>query len=62
MMRVMEGNHKRGSPCRDWLDDIGDWCQKKIHMLSRIALSRDEWSRPRVKYAFDTYEPVAHGS
>jgi len=43
MMAVMEGYQRRGRPCREGLDDIGDWCQDKIHMLSRMVFDRNEW-------------------
>jgi len=29
MMGMMEGNQRKGRPCREWLDDIWDWCQEK---------------------------------
>jgi len=61
MMGVMEGNQRRRRPCRKWLNDIGDWCQEKIHTPSRIALDRYEWKQ-RVKCALDTYKLVTHGS
>jgi len=47
--------------CKEWLDDIGDWCHEKIHTLSRMALNRIEW-RQKVKCALGTYGPAAHGS
>jgi len=37
MIGIMEGNQRRGRPCREWLDDIGDWCQEKIHTLSTVS-------------------------
>jgi len=60
-MGVMEGNQRRGKLCREGLDDIGDWCEEKINILSRMALDRDEWKQ-RVKSALGTYRFVAHGS
>ena len=35
MMGTMEGTGKRGRPNREWLDDVKDWCQKDVHILSR---------------------------
>jgi len=42
MMGMMEGNQRIERPCREWLDDIKDWCHERIHTLSRIALNEDE--------------------
>jgi len=64
MMGMLEGNQRRGRSCREWLDDIGDWCKEKIHTpstVSRMTLDRDEWKK-RVKCALDTYGLLAHGS
>jgi len=59
MMEVMEGNQRRRRPCREWLADIGDWCQKKIHTLSKMALDRGKW-RQRIKFALETYRLVSN--
>ena len=50
---MMDGTGIRGRPCREWLDDITDWCGMEIHDLSRIAYERDTW-RQMVKHAIDT--------
>lgn len=60
MLGIIEGSNKRGRPCREWLDDIRDWCQKDIHYLSQIAQDRGKWNG-MVKCALNTY-PSAHGS
>jgi len=43
MMGMMEGTGRRGSPCREWMDDITDWCQTDVHRLSLLAQDRDTW-------------------
>ena len=37
MMGIMEGTNKRGRPCREWLDDVVDWCQIDLYHISRLA-------------------------
>ena len=37
MMEMMEGTGRRGRPCREWMDDITDWCQTDVHRLSLLA-------------------------
>ena len=49
----MEGTSRKGRPCREWLDDISEWCQEKIDVLQRKAQDRDLW-RMTVAYALDT--------
>ena len=61
MMGMMEGGNKRGRPCREWLDDIQEWCQGNIQQLGRMALDRGGW-RVIVENAVDTYGLSAHGS
>jgi len=29
---VMEGKTRKGRPCREWTDDITDWCKEDLHM------------------------------
>jgi len=50
---MIDGAGIRGRPCREWLDDVRDWCEMDIHKLSRMAQERDEW-RKMVKHAIDT--------
>lgn len=57
---MLDGAGIRGRPCREWLDDITDWCGKEIHELSRMAQERDKW-RWMVKHAIDTNGQCAHG-
>ena len=61
MLGSMDGGNRRGRPCREWADDIRDWCGKDIHSLSLLAQDRDGW-RSVVQCALDTYGPSAHGS
>ncbi len=37
---IMEGLTRRGSPNKEWLDDIKEWFQMDIHSLSRMAQDR----------------------
>jgi len=48
----MEGKTKRGRPRREWLDDVKEWCNKKICILKRKAQDRDTWKKI-VKSALD---------
>ena len=36
MFGIMEAE-TRGRPCREWLDDIKEWCGEEIHTLNRKA-------------------------
>ena len=40
---MMDEKGVRGRPCREWLDDVADWCEMEIHKLSRMAQERDKW-------------------
>ena len=33
----MEGKSRRGCPCREWLDDIIEWCQRSGQELYHLA-------------------------
>ena len=61
MMGIMEGTNKRGRPCREWLDDVVDWCQIDLYHISRLAQDRVKW-KTMVQCALDTYGRSAHGS
>src|SRR6218665_2497995 len=61
MMGMMEGTRRRGSPCREWMDDITDWCQTDVHSLSLLAQNRETW-KMIIKNALDTYGLCVHGS
>src|SRR6218665_1251129 len=55
MTRMLEGTGRRGRPsCREWMDDITDWCQTDMHRLSLLAQDRDTW-KMIIKNALDTY-------
>ena len=56
----MEGMNRRGRPCREWLDDVSDWCNEKVHVLYRWAQDRRMW-RGIVERALVTYGLSAHG-
>jgi hypothetical protein len=60
MTGIMEGSGIRGRPCREWLQDIEEWCGMNIQELVHRAQNREEWRRV-VKCAVDTYGLSAHG-
>ena len=33
MTGMMEGTGRRGRPCREWMDDITDWCQTDVQQI-----------------------------
>jgi hypothetical protein len=39
----INGKSRRGRPCREWLDDITDWCGKSCQDLVHLAQSRYQW-------------------
>ena len=39
----MNGKSKRGRPCREWLDDILEWCGRSGQDLSHLAQDRRQW-------------------
>jgi len=53
MFGMVDGTSLRGSPSREWLDDVKDWCNMDIHTLSRMAHDRLLW-RHVMKSALDT--------
>ena len=48
---MLEGETRRGRPCREWLDNIKKWCGEETHTLNRNAQDR---TRTVVKTALDT--------
>jgi len=40
---MVDGSGIRGSPNKEWLDDIKEWCQMDVHSASILAQSRTEW-------------------
>ena len=39
----MGGKFRRGRPCREWLDDITEWCQCSGQELFHLAQDRRAW-------------------
>jgi hypothetical protein len=39
----INGKSRRGRPCREWLDDITDWCGYSFQDLVHLAQSRYQW-------------------
>ena len=39
----MDGKSRRGRPCREWLDDITEWCQRSGQELFHLAQDRQVW-------------------
>jgi hypothetical protein len=37
------GKFQRGCPCREWLDDITEWCQRSGQDLFHLAQDRQIW-------------------
>ena len=60
MLGEMEGENRKGRPCKEWLDDTKEWCGKDVEFLSNVALDRNGW-KDRVKRALDTYGLSANG-
>ncbi len=60
MFGRMNGLNRRGRPCREWLDDVTDWCRESVHVLSHKAQDRQKW-RELVRQAVDTYGHSAQG-
>jgi len=54
MFGMMEGEMRRGRPCREWLDDIKEWVGEEIHLLNRKVQVHGTW-RTVVRTALDTY-------
>jgi len=49
------------TPCREWLDDIKECCEKDIGYLRRVAHNRNKW-KEMVNCALDTYGLSAYGN
>lgn len=39
----MDGKSRRGRPCREWLDDITESCERSEHDLFHLAQDRRAW-------------------
>ena len=39
----MDGKSRRGRPCREWMDDITEWCQRSGQDLFHLAQDRRAW-------------------
>ena len=44
MLCEMEGENRKGRPCRKWLDDLKEWCGKDVGFLSNAARDRNGWN------------------
>ena len=42
---MMEGTNKKGRPKREWLDDIQEWCGKRVDDIRRDAMNRPNWKK-----------------
>jgi len=60
MMFGMMEAETRGRPCREWLDDIKEWCGGEIYKLNRKVQDCGTW-RSVVKTALDPKGRWAHG-
>ena len=45
MFGMMEGTNKKGRPKRKWLDDIQEWCGKRVDDIRRDAMNRPNWKK-----------------
>ena len=45
MFGMMEGTNKKGRPKRECLDDIQEWCGKRVDDISRDAMNRPNWKK-----------------
>ena len=43
LLSKMDGKGRRGRPCREWLDDITEWCQRSGQDLFHLAQNRRAW-------------------
>ena len=41
----IDGKPRRGRPCREWLDDIKDWCGHSVQDLFHLAQDRRIWKK-----------------
>ena len=39
----MNGKSRRGRPCKEWLDDITEWCGRSVQDLLHKAQDRRTW-------------------
>ena len=58
---VMEGKARKRRPCRDWTDDITDWCKEDPHTLRWKATDRTEWQRVLLDMQSTPAGHLAHG-
>lgn len=43
LLSKMDGKGKRGRPCKEWLDDITELCQRNVQDLIHLAQDRQAW-------------------
>jgi hypothetical protein len=41
----MNGKPRQGRPCKEWLDDIVEWCGSSVHDLFHKAQNREVWKK-----------------
>ena len=54
MFGIMDGTSRVGRPCREWLDDVIEWCEGDIQQIRLWASDRTRWSK-LVEKALATY-------
>ena len=57
---IIEGSNRKGRPCREWADDITDWCKSGLYELSEMTQDRILW-KSVIKCALDTNGRWSHG-
>ena len=62
MKGMMEGTGRRkGIPCRDWIEDIEDWCQTAVYTVQHRSPKTEEHVNNMVTGAMDTYGLSTYG-
>ena len=51
---TLEVKNQRGRPCREWLDEIQEWCQSDMHTLGRMMRERAQRRSGRLSPTYGT--------
>ena len=60
MTEMMERTGRKGRLCREWIEDIEDWCQTDVYSATQIAQDIGAWKN-MVASAMNIYGLSAHG-
>jgi len=61
MFGIVDGMNKRGTPFREWMDDIVSWCKTELQELNSLAQDRKRW-KLTTRQAMDTNGRWSYGS